>query len=317
MNSQKRPGTLYILVGPGGVGKNALLNTILEDFDTLKQLPTATTRPIRPGEQQGREHHFVTIDEFQQMIDTDELVEYQEVHPGSYYGVPRKIVEEAIREGRDLIADIEVLGASIIRRDYPANSVMIFILPPSVDALAERMNQRGASDEDIRDRLARLPLEIRYAPLSDYVIVNDAIDVATNQLRTLIQAHREGRNAAIPTSDVHYHVEVIPVHGDEILCKPSSSETRPLFPSIDLKPGQEPERAALNALETVLGLSPVDAENLRFESSDDYAPVTITRLENNTYQLTYNYGYHLPTHIEPPSGWAWVQGTHLERARPL
>lgn len=315
MNSQKRPGILYILVGPGGVGKNALLNTILEDFDTLKQLPTATTRPIRPGEQQGREHHFVTIDEFQQMIDTDELVEYQEVHPGSYYGVPRKIVEEAIREGRDLIADIEVLGASIIRRDYPANSVMIFILPPSVDALAERMNQRGASDDDIRDRLARLPLEIRYAPLSDYVIVNDEIESAANQLRSLIRAYREGNT--IHATNVKFRVEVIPVYGDEILCKPSDSDARPLFPSIDLKPDQEPERAALDALQRTLGLSTVNAENLRFESSGDSAPITITRLEDGAYQLIYNYGYHLSTHIEPPSGWAWVQGTHLERARPL
>lgn len=185
-------GKFFVLVGPPGVGKNALMKDVLEHFDDIRQLPTATTRPIRPIEQQGREHDFVSLDTFQTMIDMDELIEYQTVHQ-HLYGTPRKPIETAIAQGNDLIADIEVLGATHLQRQFPDNVVSIFIKPPSLEELELRMRQRNESEESIALRMQRVPMEMEFIQECDYLIVNDNFDEARSVLMSIIIAERSHR----------------------------------------------------------------------------------------------------------------------------
>ncbi len=124
------------------MGKNALMNAALEHIPQLRQMPTMTTRERRDNETPGRERFFVSPEQFQQLIADNALFEWQEVYEGRFYGVPRQPLEEALEKGENLIADIDVLGATYIRSVYPDNTYIIFVRPPSVQALPDRMQTR-------------------------------------------------------------------------------------------------------------------------------------------------------------------------------
>lgn len=303
---RERPGMLYILVGPGGVGKNVLLNDAVSHFQNLAQLPTATTRPRRSDEQHGRERLFVTEAEFQRMIDEDKLIEHQEVHPGQFYGVPREVVEQAIAEGRDLIADIEYKGADIIRRQYPRNSITIFIAPPSMDTLRQRMEQRASSKQDISDRLQRSIEEMPYAPVCDYLLVNDDIDSAKAELRAFIRAQRGEADlsaAGYPLNRVQYEVELWPVHGGEALLRAAVPDL-PL--RLMLGQGDDPTRHILDYLSRALPLVAV-ADALHYGLPDDEGtPVAVAHDRGaHSYRVTLRYTYRMPQRFDPPAGWVW------------
>jgi guanylate kinase len=309
--SKERTGILFILVGPGGVGKNALLKTAVQKTENLRQLPTATTRSMRSDEQQGREHHFISRDDFQEMIDSGALLEYQEVHPGSFYGVPRATVEKAITEGRDLIADIEVLGAAIIRKSYPDNSASIFIAPPSVEDLIDRLKQREATEEEIDDRLRRLPMEMLYTPACDYVLVNDLVDHAEAELISVIQARREDTlGERLPAVTIAYQVNIAPMNGEEVLCRIGPGAR---FVAGQLRQAEHPEQAALRVLENALPILAPTPEHLHYGHPGDALPVDLEyRREENLYQITYWYTYRLDERIPPPDGWTWTPYCQLE-----
>ncbi len=170
-------GLLFVLCGPSGVGKNAMMQGTLAALSTLSQMPTATTRAIRPTEQEGREHFFVSSEAFQQMNADGALVEFQEVYPGRFYGTPRQQIDDALHEGKLLIADIDVIGASKLKAAFGENLILIFVAPPSLATLEARLRERGNMDEaEIQTRLARAPLELEYAQYCDYRIVN--VDLA-------------------------------------------------------------------------------------------------------------------------------------------
>lgn len=185
-------GLLFVMVAPAGAGKNTLMNEVMARVDGLSQLATATTRPMRAGEQQGREHFFVSPDEFQRMIDDGDLLEYQVVH-ANLYGVLRVPVEQMIAAEQDKMADIDIKGAAALRAAYPDNTVLIFIQPPSRDALIERMHKRGESDDEIEKRLERVDMELNYAPECDYLILNDDVEHAADVLKAIIIAERSHR----------------------------------------------------------------------------------------------------------------------------
>lgn len=187
-------GLLFVLVGPGGVGKNTLMQRVLPRFDHLRQLPTATTRAARHGEQEGREHLFVNVDEFKRMLADSELIEHEEVHPGKFYGVPRQCVEHTLLAGEDLIADIEIAGAEKVYAAYPHNTVLIFVAPPSLDDLGERMAKRGETQTGIAERLARAEREMRFKERCEHVIVNDYLEAATDRLAAVIAGERKARD---------------------------------------------------------------------------------------------------------------------------
>ena len=153
-------GLLFVLVGPTAVGKNWLMKEALDQLTDLVQMPTATTRPIRADEQEGREHYFFSKAGFQDLIDSGALLEHQLVH-GHKYGIIRARLEQALAAGRDQIADIDVLGASILREAFPDNVVLIFISPPDTVTLEKRIRARGDSAD--RDRAAAVPDPLRDA----------------------------------------------------------------------------------------------------------------------------------------------------------
>ncbi len=187
-------GLLFVLVGPAGAGKNAIMNEVLRQLADLHQLPTATTRPMRDTEQQGREHLFVSDAEFQKMDERHELIESQTVH-NHLYGTPRATIEAAMHDGRDLIADIEPLGATYLHTAYPDNTVLIFVQPPSVDDLIKRMSIRGESQDEIDRRLQRVEMEMHYAPQCDYLITNyqDQLKQSSAILYGIVLAERSRR----------------------------------------------------------------------------------------------------------------------------
>jgi guanylate kinase len=197
-------GAIFLLVGPGGVGKNTLMQRVLPRFDDLHQVPTATTRAMRQGEQEGREHYFIDEATFITWRDSDKLVEWEEVHPGKWYGVVRAPLEEAFRAGTFLIADVEMAGAQKVKAAYPDNTVLIFIAPPAegdknpLEVLEERMRARGEKEEGIAKRMARAPREMLFSAQCDVIIVNDITERAADELAEYIRRQREARLVTQP-----------------------------------------------------------------------------------------------------------------------
>ena len=204
---ENQPGVVFVMIGPGGAGKNAIMKAIIAAFSEVRQLATATTRPMRADERQGREHLFVSEARFRAMIQNDELLEHQEVTAGKYYGIPRRTVEEGLAAGAALIADIEVLGAMQLSAAYPDNVVQIFITVPGGDiaeqlsVLRERMQGRADAATDIKQRLERARrLELPYQRRCDYVVVNDNLARAIRTTSTIVRKEikRRTRQGELP-----------------------------------------------------------------------------------------------------------------------
>ncbi len=304
--SQTTPGLLFVLLGPPGAGKNALMNIAFDRLDNLRQLATATTRSIRSTEQEGREHVFVSTDTFRQMIEDNDLLEWQQVHL-NLYGIPRNTLEEAFANGHDLAADLDVLGATYIRSVYPRNVVLVFIKPPSIDALENRMRQRGESEGEIAKRMKRVAMEMTYAPLCDYVIVNDELEAAAADLKHIIQMERVQRSAGQPPAVVFRHrVEVIAVCGGDVLYHGGKDH----FPQDNLNPGEIPHKAAQRILQQQFNIEPdimqryVNAENPHHGSF--IPPVRLDVQGNETIRdIIFTYIVLLAEPFSPPLGWGW------------
>ena len=298
--SKERLGQLFILVGPGGVGKNTLMNEVLRQLDNLKQLPTATTRPIRDNEQQGREHLFLTLPEFQRLIDKQALIEYTEVRPGQFYGVPRETVQSAITESRDLIADVEVLGATILREQYPEQTILIFIAPPSIDRLEKQMRERGTDEATIRDRMKRAIMEIPFAPMCDYLIVNDDIETGADELRAIVTHEQRDIDPLMSkhTHDISYEVRVIVFKDDEVLAEPLISP---------LKQGTPPAQKALEMLTGAFSIHP-SSEILTQDSLDPQVTFKPIWIEHSpeSYSIRFTYAYRLTdTLVNVADSFSW------------
>lgn len=192
--SENLPGIIFVIIGPGGAGKNAIMKAVIAAIPALKQLATAATRPMRADEKQGREHIFVSEQRFQEMISRNELLEHQEVTPGKFYGIPRRTVLEVLAAGAARIADIEVLGAIELAAAYPQNVVQVFVTAPG-DDIAQQMavleaRMRGRADEatDIEQRLERArTLELPYQTRCDYIVVNDDLAQAIESTAAIIR----------------------------------------------------------------------------------------------------------------------------------
>ena len=179
-------GTLFIYSGPSGVGKGTLLGPLM-DPDSLRFSVSMTTRAPRPGEADGREYFFVSREAFEETIASGGLLEYAQYN-GNYYGTPRKMVEEELAQGRDVILEIEVQGARQVRKAFP-QAVSIFILPPSYEFLCERLAGRGTeSPQVVENRLAQAKRELLCAGEYDYIIVNGDVETARKQLQAVLTA---------------------------------------------------------------------------------------------------------------------------------
>lgn len=182
-------GNLFVIAAPSGAGKTSLVRALVEVDAGLQVSVSHTTRPPRPGEVDGEHYHFTTPAHFRELIAQERLLEHAEVH-GNYYGSARDQLEAAFAAGRDVILEIDWQGARQIRERFPA-CVGIFILPPSRDALLERLRNRGQdSDAVIARRIANARGEMAHATEFNYLVVNDRFEDALADLRAIIRAVR-------------------------------------------------------------------------------------------------------------------------------
>ena len=180
-------GKTFIISGPSGVGKSTVLKELFQDRDDLYFSVSATTRPPRPGEINGVHYHFTDVDEFRKMISEDAFLEYAE-YVGNFYGTPKRYVDEAMAQGKDVILDIEVQGALQVIGKRP-DTVRIFIAPPSWAELERRLTERGTdSPEKIQKRLVRAKVELQTADTYDYFVINDTVENAVGELNAIITA---------------------------------------------------------------------------------------------------------------------------------
>lgn len=178
---------MIIVSGPSGAGKSALAARVLQSLPKLKFSVSYTTRKPRRTEQNGVDYFFVDPPEFQALIDDNDLLEWAEVHD-YYYGTSRKYVDDLLKQGYDVLLDIDIQGARIIRGKR-ADAVGIFILPPSYRVLRERLHKRSLDDElAMEQRLKRACKEIRHYRDYDYLIINDDIGSATSELKSIIMS---------------------------------------------------------------------------------------------------------------------------------
>jgi guanylate kinase len=186
---RRNRGNLFVISAPSGAGKTTLCRMLCETSPNVRHSVSYTTRAPRPGEIHDVHYTFVPMDEFRAMIDKGEFIEWAEVH-GNFYGTSRKRIEEMMHAGLDVILDIDVQGARQIREKVP-DSTFIFILPPSMDVLKERLTGRMSdSDEVIRIRLKNARDEIREYKNYDYVIVNNTLETALKELISILIAER-------------------------------------------------------------------------------------------------------------------------------
>jgi guanylate kinase len=182
-------GNLIIVSGPSGAGKSALVGSVLERLPSVKFSVSYTTRAPRGAERNGVEYFFVDRAEFQSLVQNDSLLEWAEVH-GNFYGTSRTFVDDLLRKGDDVLLDIDVQGASIIRQKRP-DSIGVFILPPSYPVLRERLLRRSLDDGlVIEQRLKRACNEISHYKEYDYLIINEDLGSSIRELESIILGAR-------------------------------------------------------------------------------------------------------------------------------
>lgn len=180
-----KKGILTVISGFSGAGKGTIMKQLIEKYPYFLSI-SATTRQPREGEVNGREYYFHTKDEFENMIQHNELIEWAE-YVGNYYGTPKQAVEKQLDEGKDVLLEIEMQGGMLVKEQFP-DAVLIFITPPSYNELANRLKGRGTeTEEQIRKRLARAGEEVGYMKSYDYIVVNDRLEDAVECVNQIIQ----------------------------------------------------------------------------------------------------------------------------------
>lgn len=182
-------GDLFIVAAPSGAGKTTLVRLLLEREAGIRLSISHTTRSPRPGEMDGREYHFVAVDVFRQMISRSDFLEWAEVH-GNFYGTSRQWIADQLAAGHDILLEIDWQGAQQVRRAFP-EAIGVFILPPSMDELTRRLTGRGTDEPAVIERrLAAAEAEMRHVGEFDYVIINDQLEQALEDLRAIVRVPR-------------------------------------------------------------------------------------------------------------------------------
>ena len=192
MNSDIKKGKLIILSAPSGSGKSTIVNHLLEQRLNLEFSISATSRKPRGLEKHGQEYYFFSADEFKQRIAGGEFIEWEEVYADTYYGTLKSEVERITDHGNNVIFDVDVVGGVNIKKMYGDQAISIFIMPPSVEELRNRLITRGTdSIEAIEKRLAKAELELTYSPQFDRVVINDRLDLAQNEVTDILRTFLE------------------------------------------------------------------------------------------------------------------------------
>ncbi len=187
--AMKERGKCVIFSAPSGSGKSTIINHLMEERPELRLAfsVSATSRPPRGEEREGVEYFFLSPEEFRQRIEQGELLEYEEVYPGRFYGTLRSQVEQQLDNGQNVVLDVDVKGGINIKRQYGNEALSIFIQPPSIEELRRRLVNRATDDmEQIESRLAKAEYEMSFAPQFDCVIVNDDLNKAEAEAEALV-----------------------------------------------------------------------------------------------------------------------------------
>jgi guanylate kinase len=193
----ERRGLMFVLSSPSGAGKTTLSRMLIAETPGLQMSVSATTRAMRPGEAEGKDYFFVTNDRFETMVTDGELLEWANVF-GNRYGTPREPVEAALASGKDVLFDIDWQGTQQLRDRSGKDVVSVFILPPSVAALEQRLHTRAQdSDEVIRSRMKKAGDEMSHFDAYDYIVVNDNIGIAFEAVRSILRAEQLRRERQV------------------------------------------------------------------------------------------------------------------------
>jgi guanylate kinase len=191
---RRRRGLLVVLSSPSGAGKSTIARLLMAEDSSITMSISATTRPMRPGEVEGRDYHFVDEAEFQRLVDGDELAEWAYVFDHRY-GSPKEPIKEALKDGHDILFDIDWQGTQQLRGAFGTDLVRIFILPPSMPELERRLRGRGTDTEDvIQSRMRRAAAEIGHWGEYDYVLINRDMDECLREVQAIITAERMKRD---------------------------------------------------------------------------------------------------------------------------
>jgi guanylate kinase len=200
LDGVERRGLMFVLSSPSGAGKTTLSRMLVADTPTLQMSVSATTRPMRPSEVEGKDYYFVDQDRFDVMVARDELLEWATVFENRY-GTPRAPVEASLAAGQDVLFDIDWQGTQQLRSRSPSDVVSVFILPPSVQALEQRLHTRAQdSDEVIRGRMKKAGDEMSHFDAYDYIVVNDNIGIAFEAVKSILRAEQLKRERQIGLS---------------------------------------------------------------------------------------------------------------------
>ncbi|QIK97094.1 guanylate kinase [Sphingomonas sp. HDW15A] len=191
--SRRRRGLLIVLSSPSGAGKSTISRKLMEEDPTITMSISATTRPMRPGEVADVDYHFVDDQQFQNLVDADEFAEWAYVFEHRY-GSPKEPIKEALKDGRDTLFDIDWQGTQQLEYAFRTDLVRIFILPPSMEELKRRLEERGTDTQDVIDfRMRRAAAEIGHWAEYDYVLINDDVEKCTEAVRAIVIAERQRR----------------------------------------------------------------------------------------------------------------------------
>jgi len=192
MSLSASAGQLFILSAPSGVGKSTIISKVIAACPKLRFSISCTTRPMRSEEVAGRDYHFLSREEFERGIKSGRFLEWAEVH-GHLYGTDGRVMEKWLKAGDDVLLDIDVQGARMVRCAYPLAQT-IFILPPSMDVLEERLRKRASeTEEQFAIRISAARREILESPWYDYIIINDSLQEAVDDLKAILRAGRSSR----------------------------------------------------------------------------------------------------------------------------
>jgi len=186
-DTDMRTGKLIVISAPSGAGKTTIAHEILRRNASLTFSVSATTREKRDNEIEGVDYFFITREDFERRKQRGEFIECEEIY-GDYYGSLKSEVERAINAGKSIVFDVDVKGAMSIKKQYPKDAVLIFIKPPSIEVLKDRLMKRGTeSESELEKRLQRVEMEMDQAQHFDYVVVNDNLQKAINEVNEIVQ----------------------------------------------------------------------------------------------------------------------------------